>query len=415
MKSIKAGFTGPFADANLGDYGMLLNNILDLSQNLSSIKVFTYDEDFLTNLFSEYLPNLTHSFCTVELDKQLELDAKEGFRLTPIEILQGISNYSEVEDSVSDLDVLVVNGGGYFNELWCQPHRVSKMLQILAPLLIADDLGLPIVFTGNSYGPFGPRSDFLQRILASLRNATFYSRDRVGSTAELRKIGIAEKNIHFVPDDLFILNEGLSQSEPNLNLPEAYVVVETYQPLEALQSGVDEIALFDASMREQGLEVVLLPMYSGRGGEDQAKWLADEFGWINVKLRSGYLRVNEAHQVISGAELVICDRYHALVLALANETPVIHALRTVMEDKWYYFRKSLGILDTALRGIPFRQADFMAISPFQAMERANSGLKEIQHIQRALFGSGLQENITLADTARRQMLTQIIHSGDHAA
>src|SRR5699024_6199850 len=139
---------------------------------------------------------------------------------------------------------------------------------------------------------FGPRSDFLQRILASLRNATFYSRDRVGSTAELRKIGIAEKNIHFVPDDLFILNEGLSQSEPNLNLPEAYVVVETYQPLEALQSGVDEIALFDASMREQDLEVLLLPMYSGRGGENQAKWLADEFEWIDVELHSGYLPLN---------------------------------------------------------------------------------------------------------------------------
>ncbi|MEW1979510.1 polysaccharide pyruvyl transferase family protein [Citricoccus sp. NPDC079358] len=404
----RIGFTGPFADANLGDYGMIVNNVLDLSPDLASIELFTYDHGFVEQIAREYFPGIKYGLKLVELNDQLEEAAKNGANLTPLEILGGITNRREIEEAVSSLDVLVVNGGGYFNELWCQPHRVTKLVKLIAPVLIAEDLGVRVVFTGNSYGPFGPRSAFLANILAALREATFYARDRVGSMAELRSIGIADSRVNFVPDDLFILNESLIRTKPILELPQSYMAFETYQPVGVLEEHRKELELFSSRMQERGHQVVTVPMYAGRGGQDQAEWLLQELGWTSANLDNGYLSLEDAREVIEGAHILVSERYHGLVLALASGTPAVHALRSVMGDKWYYYRKSLGIVDTALRGVSFRQQDFMATDPFQALDRVGTDLEEIQRVQREWFDMGLQGNLDVARGARRRMLDNII-------
>lgn len=407
----RIGFTGPFADSNLGDYGMLVNNLLDMTDKVEYAELFTYDDAFVSRIATDYLSSLDVSICTVQTGEELEWRAREGERLTPIEILQGVTNYSTIEERIAVLDVLVVNGGGFLNELWCQPHRVSKMLKILAPILIADDLGIRIVFTGNSYGPFGPRSEFLANVLASLRHAMFYARDRVGSTAELRRLGISDELIHFAPDDLFVMNKGVRVSEAPLELPDSYIAFETYQPLDVLKAHRDELERFTANMRERGLQVVLLPMYAGRGGQEQATWLADEFGWTETEMASGYVALEHARQVVRGAQLIVCERYHGLVLALANAVPAVHVIRSVMGDKWYYYRKSLGIIDTALCGASYRQQSFMATSLFQAMDKVGDRLEEIQHVQQEWFAQTLSTNIERSLSSRRRMLDRITFGG----
>lgn len=411
MKPINIGFVGPYSDSNLGDYGMLVNNILDLKQHIVAPRIFTYDRDFISELVDSYFSDLVPVLCEVELEDHLRSIARNGDRLTPIEILQGAANYEEVEKNVIDLDVLVVNGGGYFNELWCQPHRIEKMLQILVPIVMAEDFGIPIIFTGNSYGPFGAKSAFLKDILATLRNASFYSRDRVGSIPELRQIGISEEKITFVPDDLFLLNESLAAPVEGLNLPESYVVFETYQPLDQLREQRDQFEKFNSAMKERGLSVVQLPLYEGRGGGDQSAWLAEEFGWLETPQPAGYLPLEQARQIVSGAEFVLCERYHALVLALASKTPALHSLRSVMGDKWYYYRKNLGILDTAFGNMKFRQRDFMALSPFESMERVSANFEEMKQAQSLLFEQAVDKNLELCEQSRRQMLDSIIQAG----
>ncbi|HRO31310.1 polysaccharide pyruvyl transferase family protein [Citricoccus sp.] len=387
---------------------MIVNNVLDLSSQVSSFELFTYDRGFVERVGRDYFRDIDYSLTVVEFDHHLEAAAQDGARLTPLEILQGITNYRDVEGAIAGLEVLVVNGGGYFNELWCQPHRVIKMLKMIAPILIAEDLGIRVVFTGNSYGPFGPRSAFLINILASLRNAVFYARDRVGSIAELHAIGVPESRVRFVPDDLFILNDRLNLRRRELELPDSYVAFETYQPIDVLASRRHVLERFDAQMSGRGLEVVTVPMYAGRGGQDQAEWLAREFGWRMSSLDSGYLTLEDAREVISRARILLSERYHGLVLALANSTPAVHALRSVMDDKWYYYRKSLGIIDTALRGVPYSQREFMATDPFQALDRVGTDLEEIQRVQGEWFNKGLQANIEVARETRRRMLEDII-------
>lgn len=407
MSSINVGFVGPYSDPNLGDYGMLVNNLLDLAGHLGQVKIFTYDEPFIEKLCSDYFPELQADICTVTLGEALEESVISGAVLSPIEILDGILNYQEVFKQVLSLDILVVNGGGYFNELWCQPHRISKTIQILAPILIADDLGIPLIFTGNSYGPFGPRSAFLTSILSSLRNAVFHSRDRVGSIPELRKIGIGEEKISFVPDDLFILNKTLTNTTSEHTDP--YIAFEIYQPLDQMIEEREGFAAFDQEMKARGISIVILPFYDGRGGGDQARWLSEEFGWIETKLERGYLPLEVAHRVISNAQFVVCERYHAMVLALASGTPVLHSLRDVMGDKWYYYRKNFGILDTALEGLPFQQKTFMELDPYRAMKRISSDLEKLRDEQINLFDLGLNENIEKSKTTREKMLNLVIN------
>lgn len=408
MEAINVGFVGPYSDPNLGDYGMLVNNLLDIKSVLGHATVFTYDEPFITKLSEAYFSDIQPTLCVVELDESIEQAAIDGYVLTPIEILKGVKNYETVLEYVGGIDVLVVNGGGYFNELWCQPHRISKIVQILVPVLIADDLGIRIEFTGNSFGPFGQSSEFLTNILSSLRNVSFRSRDRVGSIPELRRIGVPEERISFVPDDLFLLNPELTGNSSVENALDPYVVLELYQPLDAVTEKRAEFAEFAARMRDRDLKVVLLPFYEGRGGGDQAAWLASEFGWIETKIEDGYLPLEQAHQVISNAEFVLCERYHAMVFALAAGVPVLHSLRSVMDDKWYYFRKNLGILDTALEGIPFRQKDFMELDPLQGMKRIGNDFEDLRMLQLDIFAQGLSANIQSAASIRCTMLNQIV-------
>lgn len=408
MPPMKVGFTGPFADANFGDYGMLVNNIADLAASLGSISLFTFDAGFVGRIAADYFPSTPTSLHVVKADPAMLHRVSDGYLATPLEVLAGVDNYAEIEKAVGTLDVLVVNGGGYFNELWCQPHRLERTLQLLVPILIADAMGIRTVFTGNTYGPFGARSRFLEPILASLRHAVFCARDRITSIAALRRLGLPEDRIKYVPDDLFILNEGLSHGTSGLDLPERYVVFETYRPLPTLLEHREQLERFGRRMAGEGCEVVVLPMYSGRGGEEQAAWLTNEFGWHRVELNPGYLPIAEAQQVVRGAELVMCDRYHGLVLALANGIPAVHALREVQGDMWYYFSKSLGIIDTALDGVQYRYRDFMGTNYAATLQRVAEDFRGIKQRQQEWFRQGLDGNLALSRMRRSDLLSCVV-------
>lgn len=238
----------------------------------------------------------------------------DGYLISPIGILEGVANFEEVSNHILNLDVLIVNDGGYFNELWCQPPRVSKIMQILAPVIIADDLGIPIEFLGNSFGPFGERSEFLISILSTLRKVHFRSRDRVGSIPELRRIGVEDSRISFIPDELFVLNAKLKQKSHTESVSRPYVVLELYQPLDVVVANRDVFSTFHKQMKSRGLDIVLLPFNEGRGSGDQAAWLSEEFGRAEAKLDDGYLSLEAAWQVTSESEFVLCERYRALLL-----------------------------------------------------------------------------------------------------
>ncbi|MBB1023685.1 MULTISPECIES: polysaccharide pyruvyl transferase family protein [unclassified Dietzia] len=345
---MKLGFTGPFADANFGDYGMLVNN-LHAIPDAQQISLYSYDTRVVDKVLAEYLPHSQMESKAVVFDKaKRDLLTKNGRHPTPLEILNAVSNIEDLFSSIENLDRMVVNGGGYWNELWCQPHRLPKLLSILAPILIAQTLGKPITFTANGFGPFGSSSAFLTDIFPAL-NASFHVRDTVSSAAELRRLGIPDSSITYTPDDLFFYASSLVDRPSGIS-PRArpHIVLETYMPVAKLTEIRPQLASFDLAMKNRGIDVVVLPFYSGRGGAEQAAWLGREFGWITFDFgERDFLRLEDARELIRTAELVVCERYHAAVVALANRVPVLHSLRDVSGDKRYYYSKSLGASYTA--------------------------------------------------------------------
>lgn len=54
--------------------------------------------------------------------------------------------------------------------------------------------------------------------------------------------------------------------------------------------------------------------------------------------------MQDAVNLIKNAELVITSRYHALVLAVANQTPILSVMKDEVGDKRYYYNKNGGLI-----------------------------------------------------------------------
>ena len=130
LEKRKIGFTGPFADVNFGDYAMVVNNIYDLEIN--DIDLFSYDSPFLNTIKKDYLSDFNINIVDVKFKDKFNIAEESKTKiLTPIDILHNLSNYDEIASALSELDVLVVNGGGYFNSLWSMPHRIERLSRLL--------------------------------------------------------------------------------------------------------------------------------------------------------------------------------------------------------------------------------------------------------------------------------------------
>ena len=352
-KTKKIGFTGPFSDINFGDYAMLINNIYDL--DIKDIILFSYDNYFLNKIKSDYLGEYNVEIKEIELfDYPIHISAENKI-ITPIELINRIKNYQELSKKINEIDVLLVNGGGYFNGLWSKPHRIEKLIKIMAPILLANQQKKSIYFTGNSYGPFWNDREFFACFFSFLDDVTLGSRDNLYSPMWLRQIGVNDKNIKFLPDDLFFINNALINQKPSYRITsQNYIVMETYLPLDFIKNNLEHFKLFSKRIYDKyGLSIVFLPFNLEHGGLQQGKFLStvlDNYEFYDIS-NIGYLPIQDAVDIIKKARLVISTRYHALVVALAVKTPVINIIKDVNKDKRYYYNKNYGLLKQVFKGI----------------------------------------------------------------
>ena len=405
----RVGFTGPYADVNFGDYAMLVNNIADLG--VDELTVFSYDDGFLRRLMSDYCPDLEPRIVAVELDELPEGRGLTERPITGMEVLALLRNEDEVRSALERVDVLVVNGGGYLNELWARPHRQMRLLQILAPAMLAAEMGKRVVFSANGIGPFADSLDSMANLLAGLPTATLTVRDRLYSPMWARRLGVAEDRLRHAPDDLLLIHESLRARE--LRIGEAprrpYVVVETYQPVDQLRADLARWRSFVACMADRhGCDVVFLPLHLGTGGVDQALLLHDELGlpWVDIR-EVGYLPIEDAVALVSGAELVISGRYHALVLALAAGTPVLSVVREVAGDLGYYYSKNAGVLRASRPG-GARELDYLVTSTSAAFEVAESSFGELRRAQRADAAAVTPDDRGRMERSRHDLIHEIL-------
>lgn len=359
------GFTGPL-ESNFGDYAMFINNAAALKAK--KISVFYYDQHMPENIATKYLNDSSLQSIHVKMKQQIDNKCP-----VPLDILADVDNYEEIVAAVQPLDILIVSGGGYLNQLWYRLWLQEKLTAIFAVIAIARQQGIPIHFMGNSYGPFGESDEFFRYQLLGLKDTMFAVRDNFASPATLQQIGISKNNISFVPDDLLFLDETLNSFEPSCKEARKtwgnYVVLEMYYPLEELDKYVSPIRDFVHQMKKTyGLRVIFLPLDTNNGGRKQGEYLAQKIPELLLyQYEEDYLPLEDAVFIIKNAKFVLCTRYHALVLALQNKTPVVNVVKRICGDNRYYYNKNYGILDYTLKNISFAHEEYLQNDFFAAL------------------------------------------------
>lgn len=428
-EKLKIGITGPISEVNFGDYAMLINNVYDIG--VKDITVFSYNKGFSEKIIKDYCGSFNINTVEIKLralnrtlndENESPSLPKVGFLPfnpptdTPLDILFRLENIEEIRQSINDIDILIVNGGGYFNHLWNNSLWRSDMLKkIIAPMLIASQMNKKIVFTGNGFGPFDQSEEFFNYTFNYLNNTTYAVRDRMYSSGYLKKLNINKDEIKFVPDDLYLINSKLLKL-PTHNIIDfekvgKYIVIETYFSLEEIKNYIGELKDFSEKIfRRYGLSIVFLPFDLHRGGMWQGEYLSEELNnfYLCDLNNTGYLPIQDASQIIRNAELVICTRYHAMVLSVGAGVPVVNTIKKVCDDHRYYFNKNYGLLEYAFEGLQFNEMDFMKIDFIDTLKYLEENIMSVINSQKRLYKSNqYQENKEQLMKIRKEYISNI--------
>lgn len=375
---MRIAITGPLADRNLGDYGMFINNIYGLGTN-HKYTVFSYDSDFVNSLKADFLSEFDIKFKGVEMTPKLGvrksrlqkikslrsfiLNGRGGYPApsypTPLELVKRCENYNDIYALIKENDVLVVSGGGYFNDLWYEWSRSDDLFKIIIPIIIATQLKKKIVFTANGYGPFDRTKQFYSMIFneAQRVGAKFASRDNKLSPLYLSDLSIT--NYIEIPDDLYIVNERLLKNKIGEKYGR-YIVLEVYGVTQDLTENIGILNKLIEKFYAQGMKTIFMPFDVHMDTLDFLIQNISSKGF-EVFEYNDYLKLDDAISMLKNAEFVICNRYHAMVLSVTSMTPVFNIMKTV-GDYRYYYNKNAGLLDKAFGSENVNYNDFIATS-----------------------------------------------------
>jgi polysaccharide pyruvyl transferase WcaK-like protein len=427
---LKFVVTGPLADKNLGDYAMFINNIYDLGKS-HEFSIFHYSGEFVKQLENDYLSGYDCNFTEVEFNKSFYTKPSFINRLLrkalsmvdikiphevkiPVssEILSRVNDLDEIETLISSSDALIVSGGGYFNKLWFEWARRDDLFKILVPILVAKKHNKKIYFTANGFGPFDESDKYFCDFFGLIPDAFLGVRDKVLSKVYLKRLGVSDKNIVDIPDDLFILNKQLAAKKSHIDklCDDDYIVLEFYYGLDWVKNNTDLIKAFvDDVWNKYQCRVVYMPFDL----TPVSQYIKDNFTSQGVKVIDGddYLKIEDAVSIIKNAKAVLCNRYHALVLSLQNQVPVINIMKEVYDYR-YYYNKNSGILRNTFEGTDFNENEFLKIGAEETFVWFANNLEEVIKQQMNLYSSSCYKENKIKLASDRNDYFNVIQSSD---
>jgi colanic acid/amylovoran biosynthesis protein len=268
-------------------------------------------------------------------------------KLLPAEVREELSGIEE-----ADLLVSLVGAGPYLQGA-SQPGLGTGIVYQMLPLVLAQRLGKPVVFTPQSYGPFGSGTGWWTRLVTQTlgRARLVLVREDI-SLAELDKLalppGIAQRSV----DLAFTLDmtvrpvgnrtwrsiHGISEDETLVGLTVRRCLPEAEQ--ERYEA---ELADFVDRVHEiPGHRVVLFPLATGIDGRDDdrvvcravASRCRGERRPILLDTDDGY---RCATSFVAELDYLIGTRFHSVIFALTVYIPCIaieyeHKTRGIMRD-----------------------------------------------------------------------------------
>lgn len=387
------GFTGPFGDSNYGDYAMFVNDVYAL--NIQEFMVFTYNEDFLGLMKRNYFASHSITECVVDVDYDYKEYYTEQYHTeydievdTPIEIRSYIRNIDEIESKISRITALVVCGGGYFNHAWNAKHRKKKLLSILAVILAADTMHKKIFFLGNTYGPFDGSIGLFSNFFNSLVYVQMNTRDDLYSIPNLRRIGFM-REVQIVPDDLYFLSTELKMKLEEMWLPNRYVIIECYLSVNEMKKHLLKVQEFVNFMKNfYGLYTLFLPLDRKWGGEYQGEFLRKNINDIMiVPVDQGFVSIEMLNQIVSHAEIILCQRYHLFLTALTHNIPCVQALKEVCGNRRYYYSKAKGLLRQVFANQLISEEAFLVFDFWEGLQSVKDNYEKIVALQKTFYNA----------------------------
>lgn len=214
---------------------------------------------------------------------------------------------------------------------------------------------------------------------------------------------------------MLILNQDIlkhSIKHPKIETGGKYIILELYYPLEEMEEYKVTIKNFCKYIFENyNLKVIFVPFDFERGGMWQRELLKQEIPeLLDYDLSiPGFLPIQDLVDLIKNAELVICNRYHALVFSLALGTPVINIMKKVCDDYRYYFNKNYGVLEYVFSGLEFNELDFLNLDLKEALNKVQNELKNIIEKQKQLYDSSRYSlNMKELEKVRKEYLKEVL-------
>lgn len=348
------GISGAFCDNNFGDYTMLLNNVyefISIEKSIEKIIVFCYDAGFVKILARDYFPDVNVEF--VEIKTLLERPEQGSFfgidhtdeAFTPQEILCEIENIEKLRLKVAEIDLMVSNGGGYYDYYWLGLKRRYRLFGIIAPLIIARQAGKKIVTLGNSFGPWGNNKEFFFGLFNYINFDAIDCRDNLYSKKYLNQIGVNE-NIYEICDDLSSINEKLLSRQNSSIQFSDYYIIDIYPSVQDIEHNIDCIIAFIKNIKSShNLTPVFVAHGDGYNGERQGELLKRYIPELVIyESDKEYLAPEDFIALLKGAAFVLCEHYHSFVLATVSKIPALMFVRKIDGSYFYSYNKTVGFL-----------------------------------------------------------------------
>ena len=277
-------------------------------------------------------------------------------------------NIEEIEEIVNTLDILILGGGGCMNYYWLAAHRLGRFASIIAPLIIGKRSNKKLITLGNTFGPWGNCKEFFEMLFQYLNFANLSVRDDLGSTSALAEIGQIGK-ISSIVDDLYFLQEELKIEKPKI-INGKYIVLELYLSMREIEKQLTNIQEMVNGAKLYGVQVVFIAFGKKYGGEYQGQYLKDKIPDIVLYPSEEFVKIEDVRKLIQKAECVVCDRYHALVVSLSENTPCFMYLREIDSSRQYYFNKCYGLLQKKFANRFFDESEFLVLDLSIGLKRA---------------------------------------------
>jgi len=308
---------GYFGYANTGDEAILSCMLAQLRELDIDAEYFVYSgdpEETRRTHQVEALPNILPTSLKSYLIRALGRNRKSFFKTIK---------------AFKRTTVFVVGGGGLFYD---QPDSNFYLMELLKLINKAVQTGKKVVLLGVGFGPVH---------LESTRNALRKIVDRVTmitvrdeqSRRLLAELGITRPEIHTTADFVYFLQPAPDDRVDRIMKDEK--IQKTNKPVIGVcpcgyhtdnKTWQDSLVRFcEFADSELNAHIWFIPMQTGGGFDDResARQIVRELGGADyISLIEGRYTAQETMGLMARADMILGERFHGVILALNNRTPV---------------------------------------------------------------------------------------------